>query len=180
MYNSTWGNTHRPIDVQCPAICGHREFNASIASQSRLRNNSWYVQWLMTKGNRLYDLENQLVRPYFNGSLYDYVLMEDHKRHLMNDSSILHFHFGHLRFERTRTFDPPPSLSNAYTFLYKTINVTVRVFYQFSGNPDAKVHFLFGFFVAAMVNAFHKLYVRFVYYRLCNQFIGTSYELDEE
>ena len=109
MYNTTWGNTHKIIPLHCPSICGHREFNATVKSQSRLGYDNWFVQWLRSKGNRLYDLENQLTRPYFSGSLHDYAIMQDHKRHLMNDTSVLHFYFGKLRFERKRAIDPPPS-----------------------------------------------------------------------
>ena len=116
MFNSTWGNTHKSIPFYCPSMCGHRQFNATIISQSRLRDDSWYIQWLMSKGNRLFDLENQLTRPFFNGSVHDYALMQDHKRHLMNDTSVLHFYFGKLRSERKRAADPPATPS-----IYSTI-----------------------------------------------------------
>ena len=111
MFNSTWGNTHKQIPLQCPSMCGHRQFNATIKSQSSLGNDSWFVQWLQSKGNRLFDLKNQLTKPYFKGSPYDYSLMKDHKRHLMNDTSVLHFYFDALRTERKRGIDPAPSPS---------------------------------------------------------------------
>ena len=115
MYNATWGNTHKPIPIQCPAVCGQRQFNATIISQIRLKNDSWYIRWLKSKGNRLFDLENQLVVPYFNGSVHDYFLMESHKRHLMNDTSVLHFYFGKLRSNKKRTMETPanPSTNKA-------------------------------------------------------------------
>ena len=117
MFNSTLGNTHKPIPLHCPSKCGHRQFNATIISQANLRNDSWYIQWLMSKGNRLFDLENQLTRPYlFNGSVYDYALMQYHKRHLMNDTSVLHFYFGKLRSGRKKAVDPPPTPSIHSTF----------------------------------------------------------------
>ena len=111
MFNSTLGNTHKSIPLHCPSKCGHRQFNATIISQSWLRNDSWYIQWLKSKGNRLYDLENQLSRPFLNGSVHDYALMHDHKRHLINDTSVLHFYFGKLRSEREKTVDPPATPS---------------------------------------------------------------------
>ena len=114
MFNTTWGNAHKIIPWQCTPICGHRQYNATIKSQTRLMNNSWYVEWLKSKGNRLYDLENQLTRPYFNGNLYDYALMEDHRKHLMNDTSVLHFYFGKLKSDRKKTIDPAASPSNHY------------------------------------------------------------------
>ena len=111
MFNSTWGNTHKPIPLHCPSVCGHRQFNASIISQMKLKNDSWYIQWLRSKGNRLFDLENQLITPYFNGSIHDYALMEDHKRHLKNDTSVLHFYFGQLRSDKKRAIDPSSTQS---------------------------------------------------------------------
>ena len=120
MFNSTLGNTHKPIRWHCPSKCGHRQFNATIISQSRLRNDSWYIQWLMSKGNRLFDLENQLTRPLFNGSVHDYALMQDHKRHLMNDTSVLHFYFGKLRSERKKGIDTPATPSMCSNFLQIT------------------------------------------------------------
>ena len=124
MFNTTWGNTHKPIPLHCPSVCGHRQYNATIVSQLRLRNDSWYIQWLRSKGNRLYDLENQLTRPFFNGSVHDYALMQDHKRHLMNDTSVLHFYFGKLRSEREKPVDPPgtPSIFQLIT-LFKKISL---------------------------------------------------------
>ena len=116
MFNSTLGNTHKPIPLHCPSRCGHRQFNATIISQSRLRNDSWFMQWLMSKGNRLFDLENQLTRPLFNGSVHDYALMQDHKRHLMYDTSVLHFYFGKLRSGRKEAVDQPATPSIHSTF----------------------------------------------------------------
>ena len=116
MFNSTLGNTHKPIPLHCPSKCGHRQFNATIISHSRLKNDSWYIQWLKSKGNRLYDLENQLNRPFFNGSVHDYALMQDHKRHLMNDTSVLHFYFGKLRSDGNRANDHPATPSICLTY----------------------------------------------------------------
>ena len=116
MFNSTWGSTHKPIPLHCPSMCGHRQFNATTISQSRLKNDSWYIQWLRSKGNRLFDLENQITRYLFNGSVHDYALMQDHKRHLMNDTSVLHFYFGKLRSERKKAADPPATPSIDLTF----------------------------------------------------------------
>ena len=72
----------------------------------RLKNDSWFIQWLKSSGNRLFDLENQLTRPFFNGSVYDFALINDHKKHLMKDTSVLHFHFEKLRSDRKRAIDP--------------------------------------------------------------------------
>ena len=107
MFNSTWGNTHKQIPIQCPAVCGQRQFNATIISQMRLKNDSWFIQWLKSSGNRLFDLENQLTRPFFNGSVYDYALINDHKKHLMKDTSVLHFYFDKLRSDRKMAIDFP-------------------------------------------------------------------------
>ena len=117
MFNSTWGSTQKPIPLHCPSMCGHRQFNATIISEARLKNDSWYIRWLRSKGNRLFDLENQLTRPFFNGSIHDYALMEDHKKHLMNDTSVLHFYFGKLRSEREKAVDPPATPSMYSNFL---------------------------------------------------------------
>ena len=114
MYNSTWGNSYKPIRHFCPALCGQREYKAKLISQSALKNDSWYIRWLQSKGNRLFDLENQLTRYYFKGSQHDYALIEDHKMKLMNDTSVLHFYFGNLRFEKERTMEPPLAPSNQY------------------------------------------------------------------
>ena len=121
MYNSTWGNSYKPIRWFCPALCGQREYDATLISQSSLKNDSWYIRWLQTEGNRLYDLENQLTRYYFQGSPHDYALIEDHKQKLMNDSSVLHFYFDNLQFEKKRAFEPPstPSISYSIVMTFK-------------------------------------------------------------
>ena len=41
-------------------------------------------------------------------------------------------------------------------------------FQTFSGNPHPMVHLWFGFFLAAMVNVMHKLYIRLAWNRLVN------------
>ena len=114
MYNSTWGYPFKPIHLFCPALCGQREYQAKLISQSNLKNNSWFIRWLQSKGNRLYDLENQLTRYFFKESLHDYALMEDHKMKLMNDTSVLHFYFGNLRFEKERSMEPSLASSTQY------------------------------------------------------------------
>ena len=117
MYNATWGNSYKPIRQFCPALCGQREYHAKLISQSTLKNNSWYLRWLQSKGNRLYDLENQLTRYYFKGSPYDYALMEDHKEKLINDTSVLHFYFTNLRIEKERSIEQTQAPSTQYILL---------------------------------------------------------------
>ena len=60
-----------------------------------------------------------MTRFLYQGSVHDYAMMEDHKRHLMNDTSVLHFYFGKLRSERKRAFNPPPDLGTLTYFLTK-------------------------------------------------------------
>ena len=110
LYNSTWGNSDNAIQKYCPAKCGQREFNVSLISQARLKNNSWYHNWLKATGNRLYDLENQIAKT--DPSIYqdDYSMMEDHYHDLVNDSSVVHFYFDDLYKEKETAFEAPPPM----------------------------------------------------------------------
>ena len=112
LYNSTWGNSDKAIQKYCPAKCGQHEFNVSLISQTKLKNNSWYHNWLKTTGNRLYDLENQIDKT--DSSFYqdDYSMMEDHYHDLAHDSSVVHFYFDDLYKEKETTFERPAPLGN--------------------------------------------------------------------
>ena len=108
LYNSTWGNSDKAIQKYCPGKCGQREFNVSLISQAKLKNNSWYHNWLKATGNRLYDLEHQIVKT--DPSVYqdDYAMMEDHYHDLAHDSSVVHFYFDDLYKEKETAFETPP------------------------------------------------------------------------
>ena len=82
----------------------------SLISQAKLKNNSWYHNWLKATGNRLYDLENQIAKT--DPSVYqdDYSMMEDHYHDLAHDSSVVHFYFDDLYKEKETAFEAPPPM----------------------------------------------------------------------
>ena len=116
LHNSTWGNSDKAIQKYCPAKCGQREFNISMLSQARIKNNSWYINWLKSKGNRLYDLENQIVQTDTTIYTNDYALMEEHYHNLAYESSIVHFYFDDLYREKHSAIDVPPPMGKNHLY----------------------------------------------------------------
>ena len=84
----------------------------SLISQARLKNNSWYHNWLKATGNRLYDLENQITKTDASDYQDDYSMMEDHYHDLAHDSSVVHFYFDNLYKEKETAFEAPPPMGN--------------------------------------------------------------------
>ena len=124
LYNSTWGNSDKAIQEYCPAKCGQREFNVSLISQSKLKNNSWYHNWLKASGNRLYDLEHQIAKTDPSTYQDDNSLMEDHYHDLARDSSVVHFYFDDLYKEKETAFEAPPPMGNIF-LMCKTKTISV-------------------------------------------------------
>ena len=87
-----------------------------MLSQARIKNNSWYINWLKSNGNRLYDLENQIAHTDNTLLLYDYDLMEEHYHNLAYESSIVHFYFDDLYREKHSAIDVPPPMGKNYLF----------------------------------------------------------------
>ena len=77
-----------------------------------MKNNSWYLKWLAAKGNRLYDLKNQIDMTDANIHPEDYAMMDDHYLDLAHDSSVVHFYFNNLYNEEETAFEAVPPIGN--------------------------------------------------------------------
>ena len=84
----------------------------SVISQAKLKNNSWYHNWLKATGNRLYDLGHQIAKTDPNVYKDDFSMMEDHYHDLAHDSSVVHFYFDDLYKEKETAFEAPPPMGN--------------------------------------------------------------------
>ena len=77
-----------------------------------MKNNSWYLNWLNSKGNRLYDLKHQIEATDSSVHPDDYAMMEEHYHDLAHETSVVHFYFDGLYKEKETAFDQKPPMGN--------------------------------------------------------------------